>query len=184
MMDNSQAIHLARTLGYLSEDEVLFLRKLARSINKKRPLIVNVGAGAGTSGVALREARPDAALLTVDVSPGGPLGGLEGERNAFDLAELRYPRQVLGDSKEVGKSWDQKVDEKIDMLFIDGDHSEEGIRGDLEAWIPHMKDEGIVAVHDYRDSKWPMVKPVTDGLMKDHELIDIEDSTIAFRIKR
>ena len=36
----------------------------------------------------------------------------------------------------------------IDFLFIDGDHSYEGIKGDWQAWSDHVASDGIVALHD------------------------------------
>lgn len=170
-------MHLAETLGYLSPDEVTFLKKLARSIPKRSPIMVNIGAGAGTSGLALREARVDAKLYTIDIRPSGPLGGLEGERNAFDIADLRYPEQILGDSKEVGKEWDKGVD----LLFVDGDHSKDGIEGDINAWLPHVVNNGIVVFHDYENTKWDEVKPAVDKAMKDYEIIGLSNRIIAFR---
>lgn len=176
--NESQAMHLAETLGYLSADEVRFLRLLARSIEKRSPVIVNIGAGAGTSGLAFREARPDADLTTIDIRALGPLGGLEGERNAFDIANLRYPHQILGDSKAIAEKWKKPVD----LLFVDGDHSEDGIRGDINGWLPHVVEDGIIAMHDYEGSEWDgNVKPVTDELLSHNEMIRIEDSIIAFR---
>lgn len=36
----------------------------------------------------------------------------------------------------------------VDFLFIDGDHSYEGIKGDWEAWSDNIQSGGIVALHD------------------------------------
>src|SRR5205814_7117978 len=35
-----------------------------------------------------------------------------------------------------------------DFIFIDGDHSYEGLRGDWEAWNPLVAPQGIIALHD------------------------------------
>lgn len=39
--------------------------------------------------------------------------------------------------------------DKFSLIFIDGDHSEEGIKKDVEAWLPLLKDGGIICGHDY-----------------------------------
>jgi predicted O-methyltransferase YrrM len=36
----------------------------------------------------------------------------------------------------------------IDFIFIDGDHSYEGLRADWEAWSPLVAPDGIIALHD------------------------------------
>lgn len=41
----------------------------------------------------------------------------------------------------------KKIKEKFDLIFIDADHTFEGISEDLENWIPKCK--GIIAGHDY-----------------------------------
>ena len=39
----------------------------------------------------------------------------------------------------------------VDFIFIDGDHSWEGLKGDWESWSPHIAIGGIVALHDSRN---------------------------------
>jgi methyltransferase family protein len=48
-------------------------------------------------------------------------------------------------------------DEAIDVLFIDGDHSEEGVLADFAMWHPKVKDGGKVAFHDVRNLRSPGV---------------------------
>lgn len=160
-MANEHSYKLSDWLGYLDHDEIDLLQATAMRL-PKNPLTANIGAGAGTSALAIAEARPDAMIYSVDISPGGPLGGLEGERNAFDGAGMKWPNQILGDSKAVGKLW---AGDKFDMIFIDADHSEEGIRGDIAAWMPHLKPGGFVVFHDYTMHMWPAVKVVVDELI-------------------
>lgn len=173
-MSKKTAHDLADWLGYLTREEVDILKKLSTDIKSKNPVIVNIGAGAGTSGLAFAEARPDADLYTIDISKGGPLGGLESERNAFKDADRMIPTQLLGDSKEVGEDWSLP----IDLLFVDGDHSSEGVRGDIESWLPHVKRYGLIVFHDYENTKWGAVKKIVDELMSEYT-----DAGSANRIK-
>jgi hypothetical protein len=41
--------------------------------------------------------------------------------------------------------------DSVDFVYIDGDHSLEGIYTDLKAWIQKVKVGGILAGHDYKD---------------------------------
>jgi len=38
--------------------------------------------------------------------------------------------------------------ESIDLLFLDGDQSPEGVRASYESWQPFIKDGGIIAIHN------------------------------------
>lgn len=127
--------------------------------------VVNIGAGSGTSSLAMAEMKHSLKIYTIDISEGGPLGGLENERNAFNGAGIGnlIPKQILGDSKDIGKNWQE---EKLDAIFVDGDHTTPGIQGDIEAWWPHLKTGGYMAFHDYTRKDWPDVKPVVDAHIK------------------
>jgi hypothetical protein len=43
---------------------------------------------------------------------------------------------------------DKIVLEDIDLIFIDGDHSYEGILKDFNRWEPFLKKGGLVLIHD------------------------------------
>lgn len=173
---------LVDAFGYLFQEEAELLQMHAELI-PENGVCVNIGAGAGTSSLAVLEKRPDLTetFYTIDISQSGtPLGSLEGERNAFDKAGLPYPKQIQGDSKGVGNTWGLG---KVDFLIIDGDHSREGIRGDIASWEPHLKKNSIVFVHDYDALNWKEVKPAVDELMlknKKYKLLDQSKTYIAF----
>jgi len=173
----SKAMELSNAFGYLFAEEVTFLQTLAYKI-PKGGVCVNIGAGPGTSSLAILETRPDLTptFYTVDISTGGPLGGLQNEVNAFNNAGLTVPNQVLGDSKEVGKTWNKQ----IDYLFIDGDHSWDGAKGDIDAWFPHLKPGAIVAFHDYDSVNWGDIKRLVDYTMKTRVQIGVFRTLAAY----
>lgn len=41
-------------------------------------------------------------------------------------------------------------DGSLDVVFIDGDHSDEGVRADVLAWFPKVKKGGYLGGHDWR----------------------------------
>jgi len=49
----------------------------------------------------------------------------------------------------------------LDIVFIDGDHEYEGVSNDIEAWLPKVKNGGIIAGHDY-DTPFPGVMKAVD----------------------
>lgn len=53
------------------------------------------------------------------------------------------------------------ADNSIDFLFIDADHSYEGVKRDIQMWIPKVRSGGVIAGHDY---DWEGVKKAVDEL--------------------
>ena len=51
---------------------------------------------------------------------------------------------IVGDSGSVAIHWATT----LGLVFIDGGHSEEAARADLEAWAPHVIEGGTLAIHD------------------------------------
>lgn len=83
------------------------------------------------------------------------------------LSKFPNIKMVEGDSVVVAGVWTTP----IDFLFIDADHTYEGARADLRAWLPHVKPGGIVVFHDY-DSHVGITKAVNEA---------IEDKRIGFQ---
>lgn len=54
---------------------------------------------------------------------------------------------LKGFSGDISKNFD----EPIDFLYIDGDHSLEGVYTDLYSWVSKVKSGGIISGHDYKD---------------------------------
>jgi predicted O-methyltransferase YrrM len=73
---------------------------------------------------------------------------------------VRHGRAVWFRKKsyEVAPGWNRE----IDFLFIDGDHSFEGVSRDWEEWSRHVKPGGRVALHDAVMAKGSWASPA-DG---------------------
>lgn len=169
------AYELSDWQGYLSRGEVDLLKELAVAL-PPRPIIVNIGAGAGTSTLAFLEARDDSIVISIDV--------LTNEQEVTTNEHLRLKEiepedaarviRIWGDSVQVGKAWPFGF---VDMVFVDGDHSEAGCRADIEAWMPHAT---LMAFHDYGSPRWGGVKGVVDRMMAGWEQVGHRDTVIAF----
>jgi predicted O-methyltransferase YrrM len=167
IIDDYYSMSVARSWGYLYDGELFAMLAMARSL-PEGSRIINIGAGSGTSSLAITEGirGKKSILITIDISEGGPFGGLENERNVYDSANYHpYPRQILGDSKEIGRSWSE---EPLDMIFVDGDHTKPGIDGDIEAWWPNLKPGGLMIFHDYGRDFWPQVVLSVDTHVKEY----------------
>lgn len=169
-----KAEEVAKAFGYLTLKEVAALKELAGMVSG---IAVNIGAGAGTSALAIREGNLSLQIYTVDISPGGPLGGLENERNAFKDTGLKMPYQILGNSSDAAKQW---IGEPIMLLLIDDGHLEWEIERDITSWYQFVPKYGIVAFHDYGAPRWPDVKMVVDRKKLGKKIL-LADTLIAFR---
>jgi len=174
------AAYLQNAFGFLKELELPFLVRLAKELPDS-PLILNIGAGVGTSAIGMMEARPDAHVVTIDIEGGinsnGGIGNLQHQLDKMSIDPSRYS-YVVGDS--MGIDWDRE----LDMLFVDGKHSYEYAKSDIEKFGQWVKKDGVIAVHDYDDGPWGcVVKAVDDTLPKDRfELIEVVQTIIAFRV--
>lgn len=64
-----------------------------------------------------------------------------------------------GDSVAIANEY---KDGKISVLFIDGDHSYQGCKRDIEAWLPHMKEGGVIFFHDCDETSPGVVQAVAE----------------------
>ena len=131
---------------------------LLELVERERPRrSVEIGTSLGGSLFLLCQAAPtDAAIVSVDV-PLHPLdkygsGYHESRRilyRAFGRGRQRL-RLVLGDSHDsatVARA-ERALRGPVDLLFVDGDHSYEGVTRDWELWLPLVRPGGLVAFHD------------------------------------
>lgn len=175
---------LAKQWGFLYEEEVDALKKTILTLGDNS-VCINIGAGVGTSGMVFMECKNVGNLYTIDITrEASPFGGLGNENITFkEAGYANDPRhhQICGDSTEVGKMWNGGL---VDMVFIDGDHSYAHCSSDIMAWLPHIKDNGIICLHDYESHFWPTVTKSVDDILKDkYETISQARTFIAFRVK-
>lgn len=64
----------------------------------------------------------------------------------MDVAEQVYP--VQAESAEAAAKWRGP----IRLLFVDGEHSYEAVKRDVELWSPFVVPGGIVALHDVHNA--------------------------------
>src|SRR4249920_1799043 len=141
--------------GMVSDAEAAKLMVLAAGVPEDA-CIVEVGSYRGRSTCALAVGADGARVYAIEPheSFAGGLGGAFGPpaRRAFFENLLRVGvvekvRLVNLSAEVVCKGWTLP----IGLLWIDGDHSEEGVRRDFGAFEPFLRPGGVVAFHDARD---------------------------------
>lgn len=142
------ALKLAKAETQTSDAERASLARHAAG--KKR--VVEIGIWHGVTTKVLRNAMAsDGILLGVDPYPKGRFG-FSVQRV---IAQREIARVTVGTMEwqrltgvEAARFYAASKRPPPDFIFIDGDHSYEGLRGDWEAWNPLVAPHGIIALHD------------------------------------
>jgi predicted O-methyltransferase YrrM len=144
-------------------DSALVLYGLCRSMKPK--VCVEIGSARGKSacyvGTALKEngtghlyaIDPHTKTNWNDAESVDTYEIMRDNLNKFRLQDV--VTMVRKTSSETLNEWT----EKIDLIFIDGDHSYEGVKADWEGFRPHLNKFGLVVFHDTLwdlrpDPKW------------------------------
>ena len=96
---------------------------------------------------------------------GGPTN-IEDENSFF--RSTFYPRLIKSTSVDAYYDFFVRQDIKIDFLFIDGDHSYEGVKKDFELYSTIMSENGIITIHD-TDKRYSDSFLVTEDGKKDFQ---------------
>lgn len=169
--------------GFLFLEEVAALKELASKL-PPNPVGLNVGAGVGTSALALLEARDDLFLYTCDiVQKVSPTGGLGNERLALEKAGISaiHYHQIHMDSIELAREWlPRGWDDSLDFIFIDGEHNPSYVAEEGPLWWANLKPGGVLAFHDYDSVMWGSLKTVIDNMGFGEPILQVK-TIVAFR---
>lgn len=146
--------------SWQKKDEILGLLGLLEQLQPR--IVVEIGtASGGTLFMLTHVAASEATIVSVDL-PGGRLGGAASavrhryppwrtrlyEGFAVDDQRVRALRADSHDPSTVDEVRRHLSNAEIDFLFIDGDHSYEGVLRDFELYSPLVRKGGLVAFHD------------------------------------
>lgn len=146
--------------------------------------IVEIGALYGGMTIVMGVANPGARITSIDnfswTPPGyeaRPASKAEMERNlaAFSVSA----RIIEGDSREIGQTWT----EPIDLLWIDGGHSYDFVRSDLEAFGPFAR---VIALHDWDNPAWASVRKAVADFLELHpgwEIVSVVEMIVVLQRK-
>lgn len=148
-----------RTEGMVSFDEAVLLYHLAKEVCSG--CIVEVGSYRGRSSVFLGRGSLDGAnapVYAIDPHKSfiGILGGVFGpkDRTAFYRAMLENDcSEIVSLINLSSEYFSSTWNESISLLWIDGDHCYQGVKRDLECWLPHLKTNAMIAFDDATDPK-------------------------------
>ncbi len=133
--------------------EIKELYKIVLKLKPRRVLEVGTAKG-GTLYLWTQTAVKDATIVSVDL-PAGEFGG------AYPVCRVSFYQAFARDDQKLHLLRDdshkfqtiQKVSEifdrnPIDFVFIDGDHTFEGVKADFFNYVTMVRPDGIIALHD------------------------------------
>ena len=82
-----------------------------------------------------------------------------------------YPRFIKDTSENAYYNFFVLQDIKIDFLFIDGDHSYEGVKRDFELYTQLLTENGVIIIHD-TDENYENNLIVSEDAKKDYHKFD------------
>src|SRR3990167_4054505 len=86
--------------------------------------------------------------------------------------DLRPDPKVKGAIFIQGDSTKEAILSKVNVLFIDGDHTYEGCKADIDNWYPQMANGGVMLFHDCDDTSPGVVQAVAE-FVKEHKFKDV-----------
>jgi predicted O-methyltransferase YrrM len=146
----------------LTESETLELQRLAIG----RKLALEIGSAYGYSTIAL--AQTGIELMAVDP-----------HRAHNSLQTIQQNLRAYGVDQQVTiiVGWSQEIlstlpKRHFDLIFVDGDHSPEGVRHDIRWARELVTDGGVIVCHDYGEQTCPGVQIALDEWRTPDYLVD------------
>lgn len=129
--------------------------------------IVEIGSWKGLSTLYLAAGSKAAARERVTAIDRFPYSTMTALHSNLLLAKVQdWVTPIAAESHEAAQSWPGTA---IRLLFIDGDHTYEGVRQDYAAWQHLVAPGGVIAFHDALEPNWPDVSRFLDEVLPSKE---------------
>jgi hypothetical protein len=146
------------------------LRDLAKTLLQKGEIrhFVEIGCFSGESAVIWHESLPDSAIWCIDPWLPGYDPNDAASNSNMTAVEKAFDQRTFGCErliklKGVSETFkDQPCLQSIDVAYIDAMHTYEGVKADIQFWLPRCK--LAIAGHDYNGG-WPGVIKAVDEML-------------------
>lgn len=143
-------------------------QEVLRLLDVHRPrVVVELGTWLGASAIAMARSvrRWGGTVTCVDTWAGDldeqgrspvdqtPMMILSCARTMVEAGINASVRLIPASTQAAAERWHGP----IDFLYIDADHSHDGVLADLRAWVPHVRPGGVIAGDDYGHPHFPGV---------------------------
>lgn len=149
--------------SFIGEGRILY-DLASRSSVEATGCVVELGTYKGLSAIYLASGSPDK-IWTVD---NHEFGTYQEACQNMATRNLKVNVELIqGYSQSVGKMWKCP----IRLLFVDADHSYEGVKNDILTWGPHIVKGGYIIFHD---TNYPEITKAIGEFVKPDEFIEVE----------
>ncbi|NVM35979.1 MAG: class I SAM-dependent methyltransferase [Candidatus Lokiarchaeota archaeon] len=124
-------------------------------ISKKPKTVLEIGtANGGTLFLLSRLSKPNSVIISVDLPESPYMGGIDYKSKIFfksfaynhqKIVMIREDSHKLSTLEKVKKLLKSN---KVDVLFIDGDHTYNGVKKDFNMYRNLVRKNGIIVFHD------------------------------------
>jgi predicted O-methyltransferase YrrM len=122
----------------------------------------------------------------VDIVTGMPVIRSVLQRNLDYLNVPEKDFTIIQEYSNTPAAVKQAGDQTYNFVFIDGDHSYEGVKADFELYSPMLEPGGYLVFDDYRRKDWPEIEQFVDEVVQQatqFEGVGAMWNTIVFRKK-
>ncbi|MFX1328184.1 MAG: class I SAM-dependent methyltransferase [Promethearchaeota archaeon] len=162
--------------GFLKFYQAIELYNISKSLPEKST-IVEIGAYLGRSTCFLAEAIRNKKIQLYSIDTFENQAMSEGKRNTFNeyFGNIYRYKSIVnivkGFSYNVIKNFQHL---KINLLWVDADHSYEACKKDIEDWMPLVKKEGFLIFHDYKKDRNSGVTKAVNEKINDLKLKQVK----------
>lgn len=164
---------MAKSLYLQSESAWINSYKVFSGLINKNQFKIGVEVGVAHGGHSLTILEKTKVKKLYCIDPYKHIKGYDDPMNisqkAFDLLFIQAQNRLSHHASRVefirkpSKLAAQKIQEPLDFVYLDGDHSYEGVATDLISWYCKIRIGGIIGGHDYNHPNFPGVKKATES---------------------
>lgn len=147
------------------------LHNLRTFLNKEHAVYVEIGSYVGSSARLMLSHPLSTKVYCIDPChlDAGHFGGTKSQYDTLydNCKQVGDTFHIIAKKSTDPSVYDDIKDTPIDILFIDGDHSFDGVVSDWNTFSPLVADGGYIVFDDYCDAQFsPEVRPAVDHIVK------------------
>jgi predicted O-methyltransferase YrrM len=132
--------------------DLIVLLELARD----RPRVVEIGTGTGWTAIALALSDPLREVISYEPAP---LAQRDRYLELIDPTVRRRIKFVVAPGSAGPRDGDP-----VDLVYVDSSHTREDTIEELHAWLPALREGGVIALDDYGHPDFPGVRQAVEEL--------------------